>query len=87
MNIQWTKFEQKSIVTFISEELPSTLIKFSHFFFSGRRGGLMVSPMSQSTEVATRLWTVTMQFYIDLFKVLVVFGFLFVFKTTMQLSV
>jgi len=21
-NIQWTKFEQKSIVTFISEELP-----------------------------------------------------------------
>jgi len=23
-NIQWTKFEQKSIVTFISEELPQT---------------------------------------------------------------
>ena len=22
INIQWTKFEQKSIVTFISEELP-----------------------------------------------------------------
>ena len=22
MNIQWTKFEQKSIVTFISKELP-----------------------------------------------------------------
>ena len=25
INIQWTKFEQKSIVTFISEELPEAL--------------------------------------------------------------
>ena len=25
INIQWTKFEQKSIVTFISEELPQLL--------------------------------------------------------------
>ena len=40
INVQWTKFERKSIVTFILEELPSPVI--------GRQGGRVWSQVSRN---------------------------------------